>query len=128
MNQPLKELPGLNVTVGEVQYMPDLEAPEARPYPFFYSITITNESPLAVTVKGRKWVVRQENAEIIVVEGDGVVGQFPHLEPGQEFSYTSKHYVKCTSEAEGAFFVEGPNGQRFWTRIPRFPLLLPDWA
>lgn len=128
VNQPLKELPGLEVTVDQVLYMPELVGPEQELYPFLYAITIRNNSPLAVTVRGRKWVVRQDNAETNVVEGDGVVGQFPHLEPGAEFSYNSKHFVKGNSEAEGAFFVEGPNGQRFCTRIPRFSLMLPDWA
>jgi ApaG protein len=124
----LKPLSGLAVSVDEVIYMPDLDAPPERPYPFIYFITIKNESPMAVTIRGRKWVVRQEDTEVIVVEGEGVVGQSPRLAPGEDFSYNSKHYVSCSSEAEGAFFVEADDGRHFYTLIPRFPLRLPEWV
>ena len=56
-------------------------------------ITITNDAEEAVTIKGRKWVVSQDGGEKIIVEGDGVVGQFPRLEPGADFSYNSYHVV-----------------------------------
>jgi ApaG protein len=124
----LKELAGLAVSVDEVLYMPDLDAPQDRPHPFVYFITITNDSPLAVTVRGRKWVVWQEDADTLVVEGDGVNGQFPRLDPGGEFSYNSKHFVTGSSDAEGAFFVEADDGRHFFTRIPRFLMRLPEWV
>ena len=65
--------------------MPGLDAPDDRPFPFVYYITIRNRSAHTVTVRARKWVVRQKNGEVIVVEGDGVIGQFPRLVPGAEF-------------------------------------------
>ena len=124
----LKDLPGLEVSVDDVLYMPDLVAPEDRPHPFIYFITISNRSSIPVTVKWRKWVVWQENADVIVVEGDGVVGQFPRLAPGEDFSYNSKHYVSRSSDVEGAYFVESDDGRHFFARIPRFQLRLPEWA
>jgi ApaG protein len=123
-----KELPGLEATVDEVIYMPDLDAPSDRPYPFVYFITITNRSKTPVTIRGRKWVVRQDDDEVIVVEGDGVVGQFPRLAPGEEFSYNSRHYVARNSQAEGAFFGESDEGKLYFCRIPRFSMRLPDWV
>ncbi len=124
----IKALAGLDVSVDEVLYMPDLEAPVDRPHPFIYFITIANRTDLTVTVRGRKWVVWQGLAETMVTEGDGVSGQFPHLAPGQEFSYKSKHCVSQSSEAEGAFFVETEDGRHFHTRIPRFSMQLPEWV
>lgn len=109
-------------------YMPGLDAPPDRPYPFVYFLVIRNNSPLAVTVRGRKWVVRQKNGEVLVVEGDGVVGQFPRLEPGGEFSYNSCHNVSQDSQAEGAIFVESDDGDAWYTRIPRFNLEIPQWV
>ncbi len=128
MSAKIKELPGLEVSIDEVLYMPDLDAPQDRPYPFVYFITISNNSQTPVTVRGRKWVVRQENDEVIVVEGDGVVGQFPRLSPGEDFSYNSRHYVSQNSEAEGAYFVESDEGRHYFCRIPRFSLRLPEWV
>lgn len=128
MSPPIPQLPGLAVSVDDVMYMPHLTAPADRPHPFVYFITIRNGSSLTVTVRARKWVVRQGNGEVIVVEGDGVVGQFPRLEPGGEFSYNSCHTVSHSSEAGGAYFVETDDGQKFCVSIPPFRLELPQWV
>ncbi len=124
----IEELPGLLVTVDEVLYMPDLDSPADRPHPFIYFITISNQSPLPVTVRGRKWVVQEQNGSVQVVEGDGVVGQFPYLLPGKDFSYNSKHFVATHSTVSGAFFVQSDDGKFYCTRVPSFALQLPDWV
>ncbi|HWB58943.1 MAG TPA: ApaG domain [Chthoniobacteraceae bacterium] len=121
-----KELAGLTVTVDKVVYMPHLEAPPERPYPFAYYITIRNDSDETVTIKGRKWVVKDDKGSCLVVEGDGVVGKFPRLEPGDEFSYHSYHTIGCDSVAEGSFFGTSEDGMPVMTRIPKFELRLCD--
>ena len=121
----LTELDGLRVTIDRVVHMPHLEAPPERPHPFVYFITIHNGSRETVTIKGRKWVVTDETDERIVVEGDGVVGQFPRLEPGEHFSYNSYHVIGSNSVAEGAFIGVTENGEAVFTRIPRFELQVP---
>jgi len=123
-----KELPGLEVTVDDVIYMPSLDAPDDRPFPFVYFISIRNNSKTTVTVKARKWVVRAANGETIVVEGDGVVGQFPRLGPGDEYSYNSCHTISQDSHAEGAYFVEADDGTVYYVRIPSFDMELPQWV
>jgi ApaG protein len=121
-----KELTGLTVTVDKVVYMPHLEAPPERPYPFAYYITIHNESENTVTIKGRKWVVTDDEGNCLVVEGDGVVGKFPRLEPGDEFSYNSYHTIGHDSVVEGSFFGTSEEGTPVLTRIPKFKLNLSD--
>ena len=129
LTKRIKELPGLTVSVDQVIYMPDLLAPEDRPYAFVYFITISNQSAVPVTIKGRKWIVRPKSGnETLVVEGDGVVGQFPRLAPGEEFDYSSQHFVAASSEAEGAYFAQTDDGRVVSTRIPRMHLRLPDWV
>ena len=71
MSEPFEKLSDLKVTVDDVIYMPSLDAPEDRPHPFVYFITIVNDGEEAVTIRGRKWVIRQDNDEVLVVEGDG---------------------------------------------------------
>jgi ApaG protein len=119
------ELPGLHVTVDRVVHMPQLEAPPDRPHPFVYYITIHNDSAICLTIKGRKWVVTDTEGHRIVVEGDGVVGEYPRLEPGEHFSYNSYHTIGSDSVAEGAYFGVGSNGQAVFTRIPRFEMRVP---
>lgn len=122
------ELQGLRATVDRVVYMPQLEAPEDRPFPFVYFITIHNDSPETVTIKGRKWVVADADDQHIVVEGDGVVGKFPRLMPGQSFSYNSFHVIGSDSRAEGAFFGVTESGEPVFTRIPPFEMRAPQAA
>jgi ApaG protein len=120
-----RELPGLDVNIDRVEYRPDVEAPADRPYAFAYYITIRNESAETVTIKGRKWVVTDTNGQRIVVEGDGVVGEFPRLEPGEQFSYHSHHVIGADSYADGSYIGVTESGEPVITRIPRFEMRVP---
>ncbi len=125
MPTAIRELEGLRATIDRVVYMPQLEAPEERPYPFVYFITIHNDSRETVTIKGRKWVVTDAEENRVVVEGDGVVGKFPQLETGEHFSYNSYHVIGSDSVAEGAFFGTLESGEPVCTRIPPFEMRVP---
>ena len=125
MSASISELPGLRATVDRVVYMPHLAAEPERPHPYVYFITIHNDSVETVTIKGRKWVVTDANGHQLVVEGDGVVGETPRLEPGENFSYNSYHIIGSDSVAEGAFFGTTEAGAPVFTRIPRFELRVP---
>jgi ApaG protein len=123
-----REYEGLRVKVDDVVYMPSLEAPPEKPHPFVYFISIHNDSPVPVTIRGRKWVVQEDEGEITVVEGDGVVGQTPIIEPGGHFSYNSYHVVAKSARATGAFFGETAAGEWIFARIPEFHLEVPNWV
>lgn len=124
----IREFEGLRVKVEDVVYMPSLETPPEKPHPFVYFISIHNDSPVPVIIRGRKWVVREDDGEVTVVEGDGVVGQTPVIEPGGVFSYNSYHVVAGGAAVEGAFFGETAAGEWVFTRIPQFRLEVPNWA
>ncbi len=128
MTSPVRQLEGLQVRVDDVIYMPSLDAPPDRPHPFVYFISIRNDSPEQVTIRGRKWIVREDDGGVIVVEGDGVVGQSPVLAPGEQFSYNSYHVTQRGGVAEGAFFGQTAAGEWVSTRIPEFRLEVPAWA
>jgi ApaG protein len=121
----IPELKGLRVTVDRVTFMPQLQATEERPLPFVYFITIHNDSEETVTIKGRKWVVTDAGGDTQVVEGDGVVGKFPRLEPGEQFSYNSYHTIGSDSAAEGAYIGITEEGSPVLVRIPRFEMKAP---
>jgi len=119
-------LPGFEATVDRLEYDPELPASPEQPHPFVYYITIRNGSDRTLTVKGRKWVVRAESGEITAVEGDGVVGCFPRLEPGEEFSYNSYHTTAGRALAEGAYLAVTEEGEAVLARIPPFQLIPPQ--
>ena len=112
--------------VDDVVHMPGLDAPPGQPYPFVYFISIHNETTRTVTIRARKWVLCGEDGEVAVVEGQGVVGQMPEIEPGGHFSYNSYHVIAGPVRVSGAFFGETEDGSMFFTRIPEFTLSPPE--
>jgi ApaG protein len=128
MANEIREFVGLRVNVDDVIYMPDLETPGGKPHSFVYFISIHNDSPFPVTLRGRKWVIHEQDGESAVFEGDGIVGQTPTLEPGGYFSYHSYHIVTGSARVSGAFFGETAPGDWIFTRIPEFSLVVPDDA
>jgi ApaG protein len=121
-----QELPGLQVEVERLVYMPHLDAPPERPHPFVYFIGIENRSEKAVLIRGRKWILKDEKGEMFVVEGSGVVGQTPKILPGERFNYSSYHVIARNSEVSGAFFGIDEAGTPVRVKIPRFFLKIPD--
>lgn len=119
-------LEGFGATVDQVIYSPGLPAPPEQPHPFVYHITIHNGSDRTLTVKGRKWVVRGEDGHVTAVEGDGVVGCFPRLEPGEHFSYNSYHTTAGRALAEGAYLAVTEDGEAVFAKIPAFELIPPS--
>jgi ApaG protein len=117
----------LRVTVDKVIYQPHVSADIRQPYCFMYFISIHNESNTTVQIRGRKWVVTDGKGDITAVEGDGVVGEFPVLEPGQKFSYHSYHLLATyTATAEGSYLGLDGEGRKVLTRIPKFQMRVPE--
>jgi ApaG protein len=126
-NARFLELPGFRVTVDKVIYHPEAETPADRPHCFVYFISIHNETDVPVTIKGRKWVVTNERGQITAVEGEGVVGQTPTVQPGDSFSYNSFHLLDTeTAVAEGSYLGIDTLGRPIITRIPRFEMKVPQ--
>ncbi len=123
-----QEIEGLSVRVDDVIYMPSLDAPVEKPHPFVYFITVMNGSTDQVRITGRKWIVKEVDGEVTVVEGDGVVGETPVLDPGEDFSYNSYHITADDADVSGSFFGETATGKKVRVGIPGFKLELPDWA
>lgn len=121
------EPPGLRVTVDRVVQHTGVQTPPDRPYCFAYFISIHNDTDQDVTIKGRKWVVTNERGEITAVEGDGVVGQSPLIEPGEKFSYNSFHLNDTpTAVAEGSYIGLDAAGRKVITRIPKFKMIATE--
>jgi ApaG protein len=129
MSAPTKlpELPGLCATLDRLVYRDVSEESPDRPHSFVYFITIHNGSDQAVTIRRRKWVIANDDGSTTVVEGDGVVGQTPTLDPGAEFSYNSHHLISTRhATVEGSYLGVTTQGDRVLVRIPCFELRVPN--
>lgn len=121
------ELPGLRVKIDRIVYVHDTDnLPTDAPHAFIYFITIINLSNNTVTLKGRRWVICDQDGSHKVIEGDGIVGKEPNLRPGEKFSYNSYHMSHCNSIAEGSFHGIDENGIPIFVRIPRFEMNIPN--
>lgn len=99
-------------------------------YVFAYRIRITNESDCRVQLLSRHWVIVDADGERHEVEGDGVVGQQPRLDPGAAFEYESFCPLQTPwGTMEGSFRMKvqsGPeNGRFIEVGISRFYLATP---
>ena len=120
------QLPDLIVHIEQVVFMPNISTSIEKPYGFVYFLSIENKTPHTVQLMARKWIVREEGAVTLVVEGEGIVGEKPRIEPGDSFSYNSCHIIGANAVAEGAFFgVIEEDGRKIRTAIPQFKLSIP---
>ena len=96
------------------------------PHIFAYQIRITNESEETVVLNSRKWILKYEDGEQEVYEGDGIVGKIVMLEPEESFEYGSFHMVGRDCAVEGAYHGYSDTQDHIWARIPKFHLHIPD--
>ncbi|MFP6682412.1 MAG: ApaG domain, partial [Gammaproteobacteria bacterium] len=61
------------------------------------------------------------------VRGDGVIGEQPHLEPGESFSYTSAAMIETPiGTMHGSYQMVSKDGTEFDAPIPAFRLSIPN--
>ncbi len=122
----LKEIKGLTVTVDHVAYQAGIYTNPEKPHCYAYYITIRNHSLKTVTIRARKWVLRNSRGDVHAVEGEGIVGKCPLLHPGDSFNYNSFHLLETEDGvAEGSYLAVDAHGEPSIVRIPRFELRFP---
>ena len=101
--------------------------PHAGQYVFAYHVRIENVGPQAAQLLARRWVITDSAGEVSEVEGEGVVGEQPVLEPGEAFEYTSGTPLETPSGIMTGLYhmVTLPAGEAFDVAIPTFSLDSP---
>jgi ApaG protein len=111
----------------EVKYWPRQSLPGRNHYFFVYYVTIENKSDYTVQLLRRHWEIRDTHGENRVVDGEGVVGETPVLEPGEQFTYNSG----CNLSGEIGYMrghytmVRLIDNREFNVAIPRFDMVVP---
>jgi ApaG protein len=110
----------------DTTYVEEQSEPREGRYVFAYTITIRNVGTVPAKLLTRHWIITDANGKVQEVRGDGVVGEQPHLKPGQGFRYSSGAVLETPVGAmQGSYQMLADDGRRFDAPIPPFRLSMP---
>ena len=119
---------GITVRVA-VNFLPEQSHSEVGKWFWVYHIRIENGSDEAVQLLTRHWRITDGRGMVNFVEGEGVVGEQPLLQPGQSHDYVSGCPLTTPmGSMEGRYTFVRRSGDAFNVAIPFFPLAAPATA
>ena len=108
------------------QFLDDQSAPDENRYAFAYTIRLRNAGEVPARLMTRHWIITDANGKVQEVMGEGVVGEQPHLQPGQGFRYSSGAVLETPVGAmQGSYRMVGDDGLHFDAPIAPFTLAMP---
>jgi len=114
---------GIRIEV-QSEYLPDQSNRET--YTFAYHVRISNVGEAPAQLVSREWIITDGDGNVERVQGPGVVGEFPHLDPGQAFEYTSSCPLPTSmGTMHGSYTMKTDDGARFEAEIAPFTLAVP---
>lgn len=110
----------------DTHYMESESEPEENRFVFAYTVTIRNIGGAPAKLLTRHWVITDANGKVQEVKGEGVVGETPHLKPGEGFQYTSGTMLETSmGTMGGSYQMVTDDGTEFDAAIPDFLLTTP---
>lgn len=107
-------------------YVPEQSQPDEGRFVFAYTITIRNTGSKGAKLITRHWIITDGDGKEQEVRGTGVVGEQPHLDPGEEFRYTSGTVLETpVGSMHGSYRMVGDDGSEFDAEIHPFTLTTP---
>jgi ApaG protein len=121
------QIPSYRVEVDvRSDYVAAQSHPDADRYVFAYTVTIRNNGLIPAKLLTRHWVITDGHGKVQEVRGDGVVGEQPHLAPGEAFRYTSGAVLETpVGSMHGSYQMLADDGTRFDAPIAAFSLSMP---
>lgn len=109
------------------EYQPFYSKPDESLFAFSYTITIENFSDFTVKLLRRHWYIYDSYGASYEIEGDGVVGLNPVIEPKQSFEYTSGcTFASTIGKMHGIYLMERiRDGKIIEVTIPEFLMQVP---
>lgn len=125
--EPMNDNPLNQIQVDvETRYVEEQSNPEKNYYVFAYTITIRNKGRQPARLLTRHWVITDSNQKVQEVRGEGVVGEQPHLKPGEQFVYTSGTMLEtAVGTMKGSYQMQADDGSQFDAEIDEFVLSTP---
>ncbi|HEV2110192.1 MAG TPA: Co2+/Mg2+ efflux protein ApaG [Gammaproteobacteria bacterium] len=110
----------------ETAFVPDQSDPVQNRFVFSYTITIRNQGGVPAKLLNRHWVITDANGKVQEVRGEGVVGEQPHIKPGEGFRYSSGAVLETpVGSMQGAYQMVNDRGEKFDAHIAPFRLAVP---
>jgi len=110
----------------KTQYVKEQSLPDQDHYVFAYTITIHNNGSVPAQLLNRHWIITDANNRVQEVKGEGVVGEQPHLKPGEKYRYTSGTMLETpVGTMRGSYQMLADDGVEFDAEIPTFTLSMP---
>lgn len=110
----------------ETAYVAAQSDPGENRFVFSYTITIHNHGTVPAKLLTRHWVITDANGKVQEVRGDGVVGEQPHIQPGEGFQYSSGAVLETpVGTMQGDYQMLSDQGERFDAPIAPFRLAVP---
>ena len=112
----------------ESDFRPGQSFPHRSQYLHVYTIHITNFNEYPVHLVSRHWDITEGDGSRKVVEGPGVVGEQPLIEPEGIHSYSSFCVLAFPMGRMSGYYtmVRLDTGESFQVDIPAFQLIMPD--
>jgi len=117
---------GVKISVDTV-FQEEYSNPEKEHFMFAYQITIENLSDYSIQLMRRQWFIFDSNGTQREVEGEGVVGLQPVIEPGDSYSYVSGCNLTTDIGAMSGNYLMHRTADEmdFTVDIPEFQLIVP---
>jgi ApaG protein len=111
----------------ETRFIERESDPARDRYVFAYTITISNHGDTSGQLLNRHWFVTNAKNAVQEVQGAGVVGEQPRIEPGQSYRYTSAAVLETPVGAmHGHYQFRRDDESLFDVPIPAFSLSVPN--
>ena len=108
-------------------YIAEQSDPANDHYVFSYTVTIRNNGSSPAKLLTRHWIITDGDGQVQEVKGDGVIGEQPHLQPGEGFEYTSGTFMSTPfGTMQGSYQMISDTGETFDAEIPAFSLIVPN--
>ncbi|MBW1212843.1 Co2+/Mg2+ efflux protein ApaG [Pantoea allii] len=106
-------------------YVASQSSPDEERYVFAYTVTIRNVGRSSVQLLRRYWLITNGNGRETEVQGEGVIGEQPHIAPGNEYQYTSGAVLETPmGTMQGHYVMVDEQGDEFHVEIPVFRLAI----
>lgn len=111
---------GIRITV-QPEFLRQQSKPSVGQWIFSYAVRIENVGTATAQLMSRHWEIHDSIGEVMVIDGEGVVGVQPKLGPGEVHEYQSYCILRSPAgHMDGYYTFTLADGSELKAFIPRF--------